>query len=136
MAAPFQWANVLDYESRGGERVYSAKLHLWIILAFLAGAHQGHAGRLYPYAFKDVILVWKTQVDLETATELISSGQAESEEGILDPLVECWVDSGTEASMTGTTTSGLVHVQIDAGEAVGCRCFSCARGCLGCWPYP
>ncbi len=74
-------------------------------------------GELVPFASGEVIAVWKSESDLEKASNIFG----ELTQDALDPYVECWVVSGTEAILlTPPASEGLAHVRVESGDSAGC----------------
>ena len=84
----------------------------------LSGAEPGSAGTLTAYTFDDVVIVWKSQQDLEAAVDLIAQGNVK--DGDFDALVQCWVNSGHPAVLLSDLSDGLLlKVRVENEDCEG-----------------
>jgi hypothetical protein len=73
---------------------------------------------LTPFIWPEVIAVWKSEADLESALSL----SRDAAENSLDPYVACWAAAGSDArEVSPPAKDGLIHIEIDSGESSGCR---------------
>jgi hypothetical protein len=67
--------------------------------------------------WSDVVAVWKSEADLETAANL--SGDVTEEQ--LEPFIACWATAGSEAIELPTAShSELIRIKVESGESKGC----------------
>jgi hypothetical protein len=86
--------------------------------ALLLSSGSAFAGSLKAYMFEDVVVVWKSQEDLERATDLIANESLEP--GDLESLVACLASSGQEAEVISTLSDGfLLKVRVASEDCEG-----------------
>jgi hypothetical protein len=74
-------------------------------------------GSLTPLIWTEVVAVWKSETDLESALNLTG----EVTEETLAPYVACWASAGSKATQTSPEpASGLVRIQVASGDSSGC----------------
>jgi hypothetical protein len=67
--------------------------------------------------WEDVVAIWKSEADLETAANL--NGEVTEEE--LEPFVACWAAAGSEAiKIPSRPLSELIHIRVESGDSKGC----------------
>jgi hypothetical protein len=79
---------------------------LAIAVFLLSVDGRANAGTLKAYTFEDVVVIWKSQEDLERAADLMANERVN--EGDLDSLIACWANSGQEAEVLSTLSDGLL----------------------------